>query len=351
MNHRLVLPICIWIGVGAPAPFTQGQVYLVTGAQTPKTATSFSSDLWQVGGDGNLKHVGEIASKEPGLFWIEISNEARKLVALTRAPASGKESSIVVVDFDEGTIVKRCTVPLPPPNFIGIEEWLADIPGKGLAVVDRLNAFKDVQGKKELVRALSIDPSVTCQASAQMIAPSDSTAIVLNGRAGVAGVAANEPVVFGLEADGRIVRKFREGESVYTGHQIPKSMRSGLESAGHGFSVMIDNLRVVVVVLGGVGADSADRVLALRKSDLTWLSVPNPSDDYPWARSFGSYLAMPEAHIKSPALPKSAGAAEWRNKPNDRGPDMESVFEDSPLAYSGRFYLYDVNTERPTLSI
>jgi hypothetical protein len=135
---RCFILASIWIGAGAPVPLAQGQVHLVTGAQTTDTLLAFSSGIWRVGGDGHLHSVEEIASKEAGLFWVEVSYEKRVLVAVTRE-AIGKSGTgaIVVVDFDKASIVKRCAEPALPPNYMSIEEWLAKLPSEGLAFVQR----------------------------------------------------------------------------------------------------------------------------------------------------------------------------------------------------------------------
>ena len=126
MNRRLAT-----LGAAVMLAPVYGQLYLVTGSQTPKSPAAFSSELFKVGDDGRLQHVAEIASKESGLWWLETSSEARELVALTRTPISVSErSSMVVVDFDEGTITKKCPSPLGPENYMGIEEWLTNIPAK-----------------------------------------------------------------------------------------------------------------------------------------------------------------------------------------------------------------------------
>ena len=233
-------PMCVWAGLFASS--MSGQLYLVTGTQTPRNMASFSSALWRLGQDGRFQPSGEIAPRESGLFWVEVDYEARLLVALTCGSSTGEVgSAIIVVDFDKGDIVKRCPAASSPPNFISIEEWLANIPGKGVAFVDRLEATAAVNGKQEFIRAMRVDPSIPCKPSYQMIAPSDSTDVIVNGRAGVAGIAANDMVVFAMDTDGRIFRRFRDGQMVYVGYQVPESLRLGVERPG--FAVMINNLR------------------------------------------------------------------------------------------------------------
>jgi hypothetical protein len=342
---RFLILISMLLGITAPTSMVLGQIYLMTGAQTTRTTAAFSSELLQVGPDGRVQPVAQIASKEAGLFWVEVSYDARILTAITRKAITGEEgSAVIVVDFDKGNVVKRCYVPLSPPNLMGIEEWLANVPGKGFAVVDRLEAFGPVIGKQELIRAIFIDPSIQCDSSYEVIAPSDSTSIVLNGRAAVAGIAANEPVVFGLDTGGRIFRRFRDGRMLYIGYQLPEAFRSGVEHQG--FSVMVNNPQELVAVVEGSGADKAFRVLGFRKRDQTWHLVPNPSDRYPFARSFGHYLAFPEAHVKSPGLPESAGRTEWGKKESTHGPSVRDVFQNSELAYPGRLHLYDLDIEK-----
>jgi hypothetical protein len=187
-----------------------------------------------------------------------------------------------------------------------------------------------------------LNSSLACESSYVTVAPGDSTNVIVSGRPAVAGVAANAPVVFNMDEAGKVVRRFRDGGTYYTGYQVPESFRSGLEQPA--FGMLINNSQLLAAALAGSGPGNAYRLLAFRKRDQSWHTVPIQGDRAD-PRGFGSFLAFQGAIRKSREFSKSVGAGEWSKKPSDRGPDLESVFQDSPFAYTGQLYLYDVNTE------
>jgi len=143
--------------------------------------------------------------------------------------------------------VKVCAVPQAPSDFVGIGEWLADVSGEGISLVEQTVAADPI-ANKGLISAMSLDPTLKCNESFATVTPSDIKAIITDGRAGVAGLAANESVPFSMDQDGKVRKLFPGGDSVYVGFQIPEQMRAGLR--GPGFSVMINNSRILVAVIG-----------------------------------------------------------------------------------------------------
>jgi hypothetical protein len=201
---------------------------------------------------------------------------------------------MVVVDFDAGEIVKRC------PTRIGIENSLADMPGKGLALV-----WLDM---KLTLQALLADPSLPCESSSVTVGPTYITSIILNppARAG------NELLAFGLESNGQIMKRWRpDGETVYLNYRIPEELR------GPGLNVEINNRYVFAVGVYATGRDKNGRLLAFRKADGTWHGLPNRAGAAMFVRSLDHYLILQAMDIKGPHR-----------------------------VYPGGFDLYDLNNEK-----
>jgi len=255
-----------------------------------------------VGSDGSLLAAQEITDGQSSLFWMDASYEKRKLVALTAATSAGGHTSMVVVDFDAGEIVKRC------PTGIGVENALADIPGKGLALVwlDRENT----------PQALLADPSLPCESSSETVPPTYIESIILNPPAREW----NEMVAFGMDSNGQILKRWRpDGETVYLGYQIPEALNPGIEHPA--LNGIINNPNVLMAVPMGDGPDGTHRwvYLALRKTDGTWHRVPTRDGAGMFVRSLNHFLLLQAADGK------------WIG---------------GHYTYSGGFDLYDLNNEK-----
>jgi hypothetical protein len=332
----------IYVAMALLATSAWGQLYLVTGSQSSKSPEGSASVLFRVGDAGEIERVEEIVSQDAGTWFIEISSESRKLVAFSPSDGGNIEARFTVVDLDKPGVVKACPMPRNTPGYVAFAEWLADVRGKGLTMLQQsaVNGFAN----RGLVRGMSLDASVPCDESFETIAPADIEGIVVNGQAGVAGLAANEYVDFAMDRDGKIMRRFAGGDVVYLGYQVPEVLRSGLDLPY--ISVMVNNSDVLVVGIIGKGAVGATKLIALRKSDRTWHLVPSLQGDRPVPRSVGHYLAIPERHLKSAAFPESAGGVEWRKARGEMGPSIAEQFRDSDLVYPGKLHLYDLDSEK-----
>jgi len=320
------------------ASLALGQLYVVAGSQSSKSPNEFAAALFQLGSAGELRQIDEIAPEGQGIWRVEISYDSRKLVTFSPSGFSPRVGSFkaqtVVVDFDKGRVAKTCP---DPPNYSGgFSEWLADVRVMGLSLLQQ-GVSAD---RKDIITAMSIDPSIPCDKSFKFIPPVDIVSIVTNGGAGVAGNASNEGIPFGIDNDGRIRTRFFGGDVIYLGFQVPDKLRAAVTTPG--FGVMINNSRVLVVV---VGSGPIYRELVLRKSDRTWHRVPHPLDLYEGTRSFDHYLASNETTSKNPGALESAGRDEWRKDSSNLGPGTQ-LFLDSTKVYPGKLHLYYIDTGR-----
>jgi hypothetical protein len=331
----------IWTALVLSALPSSGQLFLVTGSQTSKVPARYPSVLLEVLPSGKIRSGTEVASSEYGTWLIEISYTDRKLVEFSPSSSTGAPPLIAVVDFDKANVVKSCPVQAVPPEYGPFAEWLGDVRLSGLSWIEEF--FAPGQLPKELILAMSTDPAVPCEDSFRTIDAADITSIVTNGRAGVAGVAANEGILFSVDPNGRVINRIPGGGIVYLDVQIPERFRF---AGGQGAVILVDNPFMSVVDLGEKSQNGARRLLALRKSDGTWRQLPNLTDGFPGARGFGKYLVIHEARMKGPVQAESAGKAEWRKEASRHGPSIQAAFADSNVVYPGRLHLYDVETEK-----
>lgn len=120
------------------------------------------------------------------LSGLGVSDDQRKAVFLAKYPAH----KIVVVDFDTASVAKSCQAPPAPAgmNDFPFEEWLADIPGKGLVYVEHFGTAntKKLQSEHldpndEITRAMLVDASVGCDQSFVLVSPTDTKYLVSDG--------------------------------------------------------------------------------------------------------------------------------------------------------------------------
>ncbi len=120
-----------------------GQLYLIQGSPTPKSSGGYGISLLRVGADGSVQRASEILPGGPkgGAQWIGTSYEHRKAVFLPKYPSQ----AVVVLDLDAASVVKKCDTPPAPMGMTAFpfDEWLADIPGKGLVYAERYGTADD----------------------------------------------------------------------------------------------------------------------------------------------------------------------------------------------------------------
>src|SRR5258708_2864125 len=98
-----------------------GQLYLLTGSPTEKYPESFASALIVVDPDGAVKELTELVPQSIGTEWINVSYDLKKAILLSRY----KEDSVVVIDFQSASVVKRCRRPDSAGRSL-IYSWLAN---------------------------------------------------------------------------------------------------------------------------------------------------------------------------------------------------------------------------------
>lgn len=308
---------------------TYAQLYLLTGNPTPKSPEAFASTLLEVGPTGSITVREEIASLTAGTWWIDADYSARKMVILTRYP----EAAVVVVDMDQAAISKKCH------QKGGLYYWLASVPVAGASIV-----FYDWDADvtKTHLWGMSLDASTPCEKSYHDLAPADSMNLVMGGRAGVAGIAAQEVWVVSADNDGHFHLRLG-ADDIRLGFQLPRSILA--EFTAPNATVLVNNAQILVTVVSNRG--SKNRALsAFRKRDGTWLRVPTSVSGLPSVRAFGQYVVIAETQEKSAANPESPGGQDWRSSRRDTGPSIAQAFRNADVVYPGRLHVYDVDRQR-----
>jgi hypothetical protein len=150
----------LWFGLVALGYPATAQIFLVTGSQSPKSAENSASIVYQVSDQGALSQVQEISSASVGTWSLEISYEHGLLFAVTPSAANTR-AQLRVIDLNTGKLTKECTLPRNPSGFMDIEEWIADRPSHGPALIRSLVSVNP-QGRVELVQSMLADPSIPC---------------------------------------------------------------------------------------------------------------------------------------------------------------------------------------------
>lgn len=332
MRHRIgafVLAFCAW-------PL-QAQLYLVAGApETNEYSASYGTNLLEVIA-GQVKVVSEVFSQSTGTFEVQISQDWRKVVAVS----GGSNDYAAVVDFDQAKVTKRCKIPKAAKDTV-INEWIADVPGRGQAL--ELWVAGAAGPAHDEVLSMDLRPSPPCEDSFKKVELMDLRYLVSDGFAG-AGTAYQRGLPEEIDNGGALTatpRKIPLG-IVISGEYRPVSKTVSKKSG----AVIINNSRVVSVGLAG----DHYQELVMRKTSKKWEPLPGCFG----GRRFGSWIAWPESVSIPPGQDagarklESAGSSEWRDYEDGRGPNQQVRYEN--LAYKGsifpgRLHLYNVDSQK-----
>ncbi len=288
-----------------------------------------------------MKNSGELlpgVERTGGAEWIAASYDAHKAVLLTKAPGH----TVKVLDFDTASVTKSCDVPAAPAGMgeFPFEEWLADMPGKGLVYVEEYGTAdvrKLEQGRldpgDQVDRGMLVDSSVSCDESFVPVVPVDIKFLVSDGRPGL-GSSVEKPV--GIGKDGVPGVGWFGGQQTYLDYRVPDTVMSNIAQP---FASLVLNNRQVFGAFVSDRANNMWSLSVLRKSDNTWHTVPGIGTGGPLVSGFGSFIAMVETEPKTAEHPESAGESEW--------PKASSVAGIKILRYvlPGKLDLYDVAAE------
>jgi len=345
----------------------RGQIYLVSGSGFP-----YASVLYRLDNDG-LHRDTEIVRWGIGSVWTALSLDERKAifwespreVADVKGAGIDHAPRVLILDLDSAKIVKSCIPPdIPGMNYL--EQWLADEPGRGLALQFAL--FPGSSLKPGAIQEMALDPKSTCEQSFRVVPTSAVRYLVANGTGGFADsegtLPGAEPWVQ-INSDGEIFLSLGiERFTADLGYRMPKDLLTFLAAGQQSPpQIVVNNSRVMIVSL--FSSAQVRRFFALRKSDRTWHRLPVREDSFPFFREFNGFVAVTEAPMKkaiSEQMAKhrgfvennqdtaqretSAGSAEWRKDESPTGPSKVEYFGDSLSVYTGRLYLYDISKER-----
>ena len=334
----------VFAGLLSPA---YGQLYLIQGSATPKTAGGYSMSLLQVDADGSVRTISQVlpGGRTGGAEWIGVSSDHRKAVLLPKMPSH----TITVVDFDTAAVTKICEAPAAPAGMgaFPFEEWLADIPAKGLVYVEvygtadtrRLERGISLPGD-DVARGMLVDASVPCDRSFVPVTHSDIKSLVFDGVAHL-GFSGSQPITIGK--DGAPVVGWLGREQTYWDYRVPDSVMRKV--AQPNASVLVNNGQVFVAFVSDDATKLWD-LAVLRKKDNTWHAVGGQGASGPFVRSFGSFVALTETLPKTAQNHESAGQGEWRKTETPTGGSLEARIGFLPYVLPGRLDLYDANTEK-----
>jgi hypothetical protein len=306
-------------------------LYLITGSPTPKYNERYGVALLRVDEEGAVR-ASEIVSAKTGTEWIATSQEGGKALILPAYP----DDTVSVVDFGKAAVVKQCSMP-GTLNVSLIEQWLMDLPGRGLSYVEFLAG--DDQGNQTL-RGMSMDPSIPCERSFFPVTPDQLRYVVADGRAGVADMGSRDGIGVRIDSAGQLRRR-NQGFDVAFDLVVPKELRLDIGNPSAGIVCNNSELLALSTYRG-----TGEKLLVLRQRDQTWHVVPIPSEKLTWLRAFGKYLVISEAWTNSPLHKESAGRSAWRKKPGSYGPGTEERLRESKAVFPGRLHLFNVDTEK-----
>ncbi len=293
---------------------------------------------------GRIQRVSELVSPRIGLFWASVSYDLGKAVFIVG------DDSLMVFDLNQAAIVKRC-LEHDEENVGALRRWLVDVPGKG-GLLESAISGPDVSAS--YVRAMDLNPAIPCEQSFFRVPRSDIRYLSAHGNAGVGDVRTFEgwPGAF-MDENGNLRHSTLHTDAPF-GLQVPKDFWRGISS---GIVAILVNTAAMAVV--GFGQDleslAPPRVAVFRKRDKVWRLIPVESyGRYP-SRAFGHYLAITEARprrnidgspVNGSPVKDSAGRAEWRRWSSTLGPNIEAVLDGADSAYTGKLYLYNIDTEQ-----
>jgi hypothetical protein len=312
--------------------------------------------------DGVLVGWSAVSYDERKAVFIESSNKLGEAIYLSNGQPerliTDHEPRVLLLDMDAAVVTKAC--PLPKiPGMIYTEQWLADIPGGGLAVEWQLlntNSLSDPLAPPAF-RAMLLDAEVPCSDSFRE-ADSHEVQYLAASRSSEGTVPGIQPWV-NLDGDGRFSLSFNGAAETDFSYQIPKDMLTFLRGSKESFrQIMINDSHMLVTSLCSARREVC-RFFALRKSDSTWHRVPAQEDSYEGSmRAFGSFVALTETHAKKAIKEQMAGNRGFmeinddvRNREQSAGSsewtkDTAEAFATASVVYPGRLHLYNIATEK-----
>jgi len=339
-HAQLWLMKVLALAIFADSINSYAQVHIVTGTPTIYSDSSFAVDLLKVGSDGNVETVEQLASSKEGLWWIETADDSRILAIMTRHT----QDAVVVVDMNQGKVVKRCEDWPDVPGYVShdiwpIEEWLVG-DGNGRLFVGRYG----VGGERDAVlQGMSLERDLPCETSFKMLRSTDVAKIYVQGSGGVADLASVKPVTLLVDSDGRIRTRIG-ADIIYLDYSVPREYWNDMKVPLA--TVFANNSRVLVMYYRDRENSALTRTIVYDKIKKAWSTVPLAG--IPNIRAFGSTLAMSESVKRTAEVPtESAGKANLRKGISRNGPSIEFAIKEEERrgnAYPGRLHIYDVTT-------
>jgi hypothetical protein len=309
------------------------QLHLVTGSPWKDGTASYPSVLLRLDDKGILTPLSELVSSGVGTEWIGASYDWRKLVLLSR------DLTAIVVDFDAAAKVKACKLPDSQGRAL-MQSWLAA--AQGGPSFEWLETGADVI-KDALVIGMLLDPKASCDESFLKLGPESIRDGVAHGSPGIADLVNQDGFVTEFSADAPGAVMAFTNKPVQLGYEVPDNLRRGMKS----LSLMeVNDAKTVVLTMFQAG--KGYRTVVFRKTDRTWHTLRNVSEEHPKIRGFGKYIALTEVRAKTPRNPVSAGMDNWIPGEDRLRPDLRerisSLDSHHPVVYPGILHIYNIDS-------
>lgn len=314
-------------------------LYLLTGTQSGKSMGGYASDLYRVT-DDKVTIAEEIVPGRVGTEWIGLSYDWRKAVILTKYDPQAARSTVIVIDFDRGRVVKRCESP-PAVETSLIYSYLADMP-QGPSF-NQLMAGSEI--KRDDNRAMVLDPRVPCGSSFSTFRREPLLYLTEHGIAGLSYAGSNDAVNLRLDQETGNITGGLYKDPISTGHTVPRSLWRDMDWSDAW--ILVNDSRATVVAL--MNRKSHRRFLVKRKGDGSWSILPFEGDATRNVRGFGRYVTATEARKWAPGA-TTPGADKWRKGERRSGTSLAGLLNsdkpDRREVLPGILYVYDIETTR-----
>jgi hypothetical protein len=220
---RTWIPLAVLV-LGMVPTSAFGQLYLIAGAPTPKGFGGFDTKLFEVNRSGEVALVADLATSQVGTEWIAVAYDLRKAVVLPK----DSRKPVIVIDLDKAAVVKQCVLPQVKGDASLIEQWVANVPGKG-----PMFEWYSARNLQEVwLQGMILDPSISCEESFPTVSATDFTHIEAYGTAGVAEVGSGDGTYIAITQDGKLSKLLAQTAVDFDSNALPAAIRKDASFSG-----------------------------------------------------------------------------------------------------------------------
>ena len=353
MLNRLELQVTLVLALSF-APALCFELYAIAGSTNTNGLPQFEASLLRIEeGNGSVVVLQDLIKKaDPrdeydGLAWIDTNWDVQKAVLLRSARAGGGEAELVVVDLATAKVAKRCRLARFPVGLGPVQEFLADLPPRGLHFAAH---GISVNAESSALLVTPLDEKGSCEGELITAAsPAPFGGYVSDGSAGVGATGS-----FNYLTTGRLERRLRVRfgfDWIFLPFEIPGKW---LEAVGdvRSSSIRARNRLLEVIAVSG-GEPVTYRLLVHTRENGEWAALPTGVSLMPKIRAFGLWIAWQEsstaidtARKGQSALNKKEevqrpGSGGWRQTNSRWGKGAEAGLPGNGTAlYTGNLHLF-----------